>query len=268
MSKLLLFFLASALISTAFAGTVTLTGTCSAKLNPNNTINFSISNSGTESASNLFIASFPAFSGKQTGYYSANQIAPGQHSMFSINATQGNMTGTFIYYFVATYAQGMQIFTVVFPCTVKNSDTYPSTIGISNLTVDYVNSTSAKIAGSIYSFSQQQVSGNLTVIVPPMFRNAGEKMQFSVGPYQYSNFTFYIGPQNQQNATYSGAVALEYSQNGINYAALSVMAIKPYPQQQDPLKEYAIQAASLLIILALIALAVRQRILKRRKKVR
>ncbi len=250
---------------TAFAGTVTLTGTCVSKLNSNNTINFSISNSGTDSASGLFIQSFPAFSNITTGYYYANQITPEGTAHFAINSSISNSIGTFIYYFIATYQEGTQLFTVVFPCSVKNSETYSSMAGISNVSVKDVNSSTFRVTGSIYSFSQSRISGNIVLIAPPELKRQGSApVPFSISPYQYSNFTFY-GNLQPGNSTYSGAVALEYAYNGINYGSLDIISINPYQPGPDYLKEYAAPLAVIAAVIMLLLLVLRQRLIKRKR---
>lgn len=256
------------LACTAYAiGTVTLTGTCQSNLNHNGSINFSIANSGTESASSVVLQSYYAFSNKLTGTYLAAQIRPDNAALFDINSSIGNNTGSFAYYFLVTYQQGTQMFTVVFPCVVQNHGTHLTLVSISNVTVRDINSTTAKVTGSIYSFSSNTISGNITLILPPELERNGSRISgFVVNPYQYHNFTLYSNLPSQNN-TYSGAVALEYSSNGTTYSSVSIIKIISYSAGQDQLKGYLVQAAIIAIIVILLLLILRQRILRKKSDV-
>ena len=247
------------------AGTVTLTGTCQSNLNPNGSINFSIANSGTESASSVVLQSYYAFSNKLTGTYSNSQISPDNAAIFDINSSIGNNTGSFAYYFLVTYQQGTQLFTVVFPCVVQNHGTHLALAGINNVTVKDINSTTAMVNGSIYSFSSNSIRGNITLILPPeLERNGSRISRFTVNPYQYQNFTLYANLPTQNN-TYSGAVALEYSSNGTTYSSVYILKIVPYSSGQNQLKAYLVQAAIIAIIIMIALLFLRQRILKKKR---
>ncbi len=246
------------------AGTVTLTGTCQSNLNTNGSINFSIANSGTESASSVVLQSYYAFSNKLTGTYPAVQVSPGHAALFDINSSIGNDTGSFAYSFLVTYQQGTQMFTVVFPCVVQNHGTHLALVGISNVTVQDINSTTAKVDGSIYSFSSNTISGNITLILPPELERNGSRISgFVVNPYQYHNFTLYANLPSQNN-TYSGAVALEYQSNGTTYSSVSIIKIIPYSAGQNKLKGYLVQAAIIAIIIIIALLVLRQRILRKK----
>lgn len=246
------------------AGTVTLTGTCQSSLNSNSSINFSIANSGTESASSVVLQSYYAFSGRLTGTYSANQISPGHAALFDINSSTGSSPGSFAYYFIVTYRQGTQIFTVAFPCVVQSGGTYLPLAGISNVTVQDLNSTTARIDGSVYGFSAKPINGSLTLILPPeLEKNGSTPSGFTVNPYHYYNFTLYANLPSQ-NSTYSGALALEYSSNGATYSSVSIIQIAPYSAKQGQLKGYLVQAAAIAIIVAIAILIVRQRLMKKK----
>ncbi len=267
MNKLLPILLIGMLACTAYAaGTVTLTGTCQSNINRNGSINFSISNSGTDSASAVLLQSYSAFSNKLTGSYSANQIGPGRTAFFEINSSMGNRTGSFAYSFLLTYQQNTQIFTVVFPCVVQSNGTSASLAAISNVSVQDVNSTTEKISGSIYSFSQSPISGNLTLILPPALKpKSNTTISFTANPYSYYNFTLYANAPSQNN-TYSGAVALQYSDNGTTHSYVSIIKIIPYSANQGQLKAYLIQGAILAVIAIILILVARQRIIKRKKQ--
>lgn len=268
MHRFLPILLISMLVYTAYAaGTVTLTGTCRSNLNQNGSINFSIANSGTESASSVVLQSYYAFSDKLTGTYSTSQISPDKAALFDINSSIGNNTGSFAYYFLVTYQQGTQLFTVVFPCVVQNHGAHLSLLGISNVTVQDINSTTAKVNGSIYSFSSKSISGNITLILPPeLERNGSRISSFAITPYQYHNFTLYSNLPSQNN-TYSGAVALEYSSNGTTYSSVYIIKITPYSAGQNQLKGYLVQAAIIAIIIIIALLILRQRIMRKRRAV-
>ena len=268
MNRFLPILLISMLAYTAYAaGTVTLTGTCRSNLSNNQSINFSIANSGTESASSVVLQSYYAFSNKLTGTYSTSQISPGHAALFDINSSVGNNTGSFVYYFLVTYQQGTQIFTVVFPCVVQSHGTHPALIGINNVTVNDINSTTAKVNGSIYSFSSNTINGNITLILPPELERNGSRISgFAVNPYQYHNFTLYANLPSQNN-TYSGAVALEYSSNGTTYSSVYIIKIIPYSAGQNQLKGYLVQAAIIIVIVIILLLVLRQRILRKKRAV-
>ena len=265
MNRFIPILLISMLACTAYAaGTVTLTGTCQSNLNHNGSINFSIANSGTESASAVVLQSYYAFSNRLTGTYSAAQISPDHAAVFDINSSIGNNTGSFAYYFLVTYQQGTQMFTVVFPCVVQNHGIHPALVGISNVTVQDINSTTAKVNGSIYGFSSNTISGNITLILPPeLARNGSRISGFVANPYQYHNFTLYANLPSQNN-TYSGAVALEYSSNGTTYSSVYIIKIAPYSAVQNQLKGYLVLVAITAIIIIIALLVLRQRILKKK----
>ncbi len=249
------------------AGTVTLTGTCQSGLGKNGNINFSILNSGSDFASSVILQSYTAFSSRKTGTYAAKQIGPGQNIFFNISSGIVNRTGSFAYSFLLTYQQGTQTFTVLFPCVVNSGNVSQSLLRITNLSVTDINSTTGRISGSIYSLSQNSISGNITLMLPPALeRNGGAAASFTINPYQYYNFTLYSGLP-QQNNSYSGAVALEYSENGITHSSASIITVSPSPISQNRLKGYLVQAGIMFVIAVIVILFIRQRMIRRKKSV-
>ena len=93
------------LASLAFAGTVVLTGTC-ASVVKNNTVNFSIANSGNDSAYGLIVN--PYISGANViGNYSIARLDPGSTANFAVRLSNITAKGTYVDYFVVDYQQAV-----------------------------------------------------------------------------------------------------------------------------------------------------------------
>jgi len=118
------------LASLAFAGTVVLTGTC-ASVVKNNTVNFSIANSGNDSAYGLIVN--PYISGANViGNYSIARLDPGSTANFAVRLSNITAKGTYVDYFVVDYQQGSSFFSAMFPCWLE--------FGVSATSPIYLNS--------------------------------------------------------------------------------------------------------------------------------
>ena len=95
------------------AGTVSLTGTCSHSLG-NNTVLFSLENSGNDSAYNVHV--LPSIEGEGQRTYNLGTLEPKGYLYTYVNITNISAMGTYADYFTVAYQQDTQSFVAVFPC--------------------------------------------------------------------------------------------------------------------------------------------------------
>ncbi len=249
--------------STLNAGTVTLTGSCRNNLMPGNVINFTISNSGNDSASNLILIPRVAYAEPTNPVISSAQLKPGSSITYLVPLSNVGVRGSTVASFMLSYEQGASsYFSTVFPCMIN----------IGNYTVS-----------EIYQNVNVTRSGNEYMVNATLFNAGPESLDVIVSLLASPAFTYLSAPYltervpaySKRNASfelsagasadYSGAVAMQYVLNGTSYASLSLISL----EASQPAGNRIIANAPLIgIAMLLVAILVLMSygVLKRRKK--
>ena len=138
LNRIAILIVAVALVSAmgiSDGGTVTLTGTCtSAILTPSsNSITFSISNSGNDSAVGVSVTPvFPGMSVAATGS-SQTLLPPGGILSYLFESSGMPENGSYAGHFYVTYDQGQSQFHAIFPCMVDIGGIATSDITVSSV---------------------------------------------------------------------------------------------------------------------------------------
>ncbi len=217
------------LIGIASAGTVTLTGTCGTYSPSSKTINFTLSNSGNDSAYNLVIT--PTIPNTQTanGVSAINNLGPSARVVASFNITNILRRGTVPAYFTVAYQQGSEVFTAVFPCTMSLLNSTSSQVLLT--TNSSIVNGNATVKIKVFNAGTVPVTANVSLILPPSFTYQSVRYsQVTLAQYQTANVTFSLSAPVGSQSSYSVAAAASYLQGNLSHASLVTFIIRP-PQQ-------------------------------------
>jgi hypothetical protein len=247
------------LFGSAFAGTVTLTGSC-----PNRVLNgtafFNLSNSGNDSAYRLTVV--PRIPTARTKYaaYNLSVLAPGATGAFNMALASATGRGTYAGQVDVAYQQGNEYFTAVFPCTFSFRNATASSVYLTPTVIDEGNGT-VLVRVSVFNGGATEVNANVSLILPPSLSVASAlNIAQDLRPNAQSNVSFYVNPPPAQ-ASYSAAVAASYDSGGMGYASLSTFAISPGKSQPINIGTAALGAAAAAVC-ALLVLLVRSSLKK------
>ncbi len=252
-----------AVLGSACAGTVTLTGSC-----PNRVLNgtafFNLTNSGNDTAFRLTIVPrIPAAQPAEPAY-SLDELAPGSAAAFNITLANVTGSGTYAGYLDVAYQQGTDYFTAVFPCTFSFRNATSSSVYLTPAVAEEGNGT-VVVGVSAFNGGASEVRANVSLILPPSLSLESYGSAILVlPPGAQRNVSFSVGPPSPQ-ASYSAAVSASYEAGGLEHASLATFVISPGKSQPVNFGTVALGAAAVAVA-ALLALLLRSRMGKRGKK--
>lgn len=259
--QILLFFL-MLFSGLAFAGTVSITGTCQSNLLPGNVLNFTIINTGNDTAYGLTLS--PSISGASllNNTYAISSLPPNIKVPILIPLVNIGVQGTYVDSFMLTYQQGTSTFTALFPCLINLGKATTSGIYLS------VNASSSSGRGalnvSIFNGVRENFSVNVTALFPPSFVfSTSKSYTVNLGPYQTKNVFFdFTYPSGQ--ASYAGAVAGSYISANATYSSFAPIIISGSSHASaNPVNLVFVGGG--LVVLLIILLILRSILVKRPK---
>lgn len=211
------------LLSIANAGTVTLSGSCQNYL-VNNSIVFSLSNSGNDSAYNLLLSPLIFGAKPVNSTYPILQLKPGETVTTYFRLTNFTLNGTYADAVIVSYQMGFSAFTAIFPCMVSIGRATVSPV-YENVNVN--NSGGVSVVNvALFNGGPNTVNGSLFLFTPPTFSYISSKAyNFTLGPYTSKNFTFKLNIPNTGSASYSSAAVASFAINKLHYASMTTFAI-------------------------------------------
>ncbi len=255
--------LAFIFLGVAYAGTVTLTGTCT-YLQRQGMINFTIANSGNDTAYSMAVIPFIKNARADPAYYTIRSLGPGQSNESDISLGNITMDGSYVDYFLVGYQQGSQSFFSVFPCMVNFGRTAVSLVQIIGANV--TSSQGAyNITAEMINEGHGPIDANVTIILPPTFAFAnGSSRVLELAPLKIGYVKFGLEGQGGI-VSVQGVISAQYIEGNESYSAMRVISIVPNVLHTSPL---IIEMAPILIIVVLVILLAAFIILRRnfRKK--
>ncbi|MGA3020652.1 MAG: hypothetical protein ABSD68_01740 [Candidatus Micrarchaeales archaeon] len=237
------------------AGTVTLTGSCKTIISNNATANFSLLNSGNDTAFNLVITPFIVGVQQQQKAYTISSLGPGSEKSIDANFTGIKQSGTYGGYFYAAYQQGSDVFMAVFPCLLSFfRQTQTQVLLSSNTTLGANGDATVRI--SAFNEGADSLEMLINLVVPPTFTyNGSEHYSLTLAPYQRGNVTFRLKVPSGQ-ASYSAAAFISYSKGNLSFASSSTFVIAAQSQTSAKLSSLIPDLAILAIVIVLILILV------------
>ncbi len=264
MKVIVLLFLLSTLGS-VFAGTVVLTGSCKT-LVLNNTLNFSLLNSGNDSAYSVIVD--PHISHAQViGNYTASLLSPGSTLNFSIKLTNVTAKGTYVDYLIVAYQQGTSFFSVFFPCWLEFGVPATSELFVA-ATPYYANNSVELVNVTLMNGGEKSVDANVSLLLPPGVRAVGPSHYLlMISPATTSHLQFKIDIKSLSGVSLNGAVYASYYLNNISFATRpDVFLIAPMPAKHYPVGLFILYGAvAVIVIFGLFVLFIALRNRKRRQ---
>jgi len=207
--KLLLWGLSFLILTNiASAGTVSITGTCQSALQPGNTLNFTIINTGNDTAYNLLLTPFIFGAKAENSSYPIGSLPPNQGITTLIPLTNFSTAGTYTDYFTLAYQQGTSVFTALFPCIVNLGK--PTTSGMYLTTNTTFNKGAAIINVSLFNDVRSNFTVNVSALFPPSFSFISQKSYLvEIGPYQTKKVQFQMN-YLPGSGSYTGAISESY----------------------------------------------------------
>ncbi len=249
---LLVFILVIGMVS---AGTVTLSGGCTPTVINSNTITFTLSNSGNDSAFNMVLTPFIQTAQATNSTYSINSLGPGGSATINVSVTKVGEPGTSGAYFVLEYQQGTSVFAAVFPCLVHFFSASSSAVLLTENSTVYKNGTALAKVTAINE-AGIPIAANVSLVIPPSFSYLSSKFHVvNLTSFGSANVTFALSYPAGQVASYSAAAFVHYLQNGTSYAYFIPFVIKPPPLTSSyaPTLIEGGAAAAVVIVILLIA---------------
>jgi hypothetical protein len=246
------------------AGTLTLTGSCSKPLD-GNTVIFALSNSrlSNDTAYNITLQQFIA-GARSAESYQFSRLAPGEATNASIMLSNITARGTYADYFAATYQQGTNFFTAVFPCLLSFNNATMSQIYLTPSAASGPNETE-KVSVSLLNAGSSNITANVSLILPPTFSYiSGRRLSVGLVPYEGKNVSFYLGLPPSAQASYGVAAAVQYEKGNLSYAKYTTFLIS---QQKPATLDFGTvvlwASAAVIVLLAALLILV---LLKKRKR--
>ncbi|MDE1850433.1 MAG: hypothetical protein KGH54_01405 [Candidatus Micrarchaeota archaeon] len=255
------FLLLTLLTSAASAGTVSLTGTCQSNLMPGNTLNFLLVNNGNDTAYNLQLSPIIAGASPQNLSYPVNVLTPTINAIFLIPLLNISTLGTYIDAFVATYQQGSQVFTALFPCTINMGKATTSAVFLSVNT--FSSGGTAIMNVSALNAIDANLSVNVSSLFPPSFTFITARSYIlELGPYQTKKIQFVVQYPPSQGS-YTGAIVDHYVYSNLSYSSFAPIQIS----QSAPVAQGGISPLLLggIAVGAAIVLLIARSVLKKKR---
>lgn len=252
------------LMGLASAGTVTLTGTCGKYQQSNRTVNFTLTNSGNDTAGQLVITPLIQNAELANSSSTISALGPDSTAILNFSITGIKERGTSIAFFSVAYQQSTSIFTAVFPCLIALGSATTSQIILGeNTTITGKGNATVKLR--VINAALTQIDANVSLILPLAFTYLSSKyIPLSLAPGQSANVTFLLGFPQGGASSYSAAATARYSQGNLSHASLVSFVINTAPPASISLGSLVIYfiALVLFIVVLLIALS----LVRRRKK--
>jgi hypothetical protein len=261
MNRFALYFISLLFIlNVVSAGTVTLTVSCRPISSNSTTTNFSLLNSGNDTAFNLVITPFIFGAQPLQKTYPINSLGPNSQISMNVSFAGIKQSGAYGGYFYAVYQQGSDIFTAVFPCLFSFFKQTQSQVLISsNTTVGADGNAIVKI--SAFNEGTDSLETLIQLVVPPTFTyNGSENHSLTLAPYQKGNATFRLKIPGGQ-ASYTAAAFASYSKDNLSYASLSTFVISAQGETSSKLSTlfFDLVMAAIVIVLLLIIFSIFKR---------
>ncbi|MGC8479440.1 MAG: hypothetical protein ACP5M9_02115 [Candidatus Micrarchaeia archaeon] len=204
-----------------YAGTVTLTGTCTKQLN-NNYIIFNLSNSGNDAAYNLNIDPKISYA-TSNGHFYISSIGPDSSNNLNITLTNVTAKGTYVNYIVVSYQQSSSIFSAIFPCVDNFFNATQSQLLITkNITV---NSPNYLINVTVFNSGNTAQEVNVSLIVPEEFKSISSNYYYeNIKPLTKKNVYFNISSL-VSGGSYTGFILAAYKSNNLTYSSYQTIII-------------------------------------------
>lgn len=255
------------LFGTASAGTVTLTGTCSL-LNPNSTtLQFSLQNSGNDSAFNLI--ALPTIHGATPANvsYSMGNLTPNSKAVVNIGISNITEAGGHPTSIVVDYAQGDSYFSTIFPCLLYFLNTTTPQISLATYPAALQNG-NATIPVVAVNTGPRVISANIFLALPQTFTYAGASFyNVTMQPGQQATLEFNVSLLSYSQAnmqSYDVAAFAYYSLNGLAYATKQnfvISSAQTSTQSNGPI----LLMAALVVVVVVMALIVFSLLRKRKE---
>ncbi len=224
MQKFTLFLVVFLALVPVYAGTVTLTGTCTQQ--SQGLINFSLFNSGNDSA--LLVSVTPHVHAVNSSVYTTNSIGPGQMFSFVVQTAQHN-NGSYVYYFSVRYSQTGSVFYAVFPCSTVFGNGTVGSVAM-NYSLSYYN-TNYTIYVYVHNYENFGIADNISLILPQDFNYITQPF-YTVEIPAGGNGTAVLKVRSNATGSYSGAIVSNYLANGTDHASLLNIILTPQSTQQ------------------------------------
>lgn len=244
------------------AGTVSLTGTCQSNLMGGNILNFTLINSGNDTAYNLQLSPIISGAKAENLSYPLGSLPSNQGATFLIPLTNITLQGTFIDALVATYQQGSDVFTALFPCAVNMGRSTTSAVFLS------VNTLSGKGTSIMNVSALNSINTNLTVNVSALFPTSFSFVTKSsyllhLGPYATQKLQFVVNYPTTQGS-YTGAIVDHYNLENLSYSSFAPIVISQ--TQPAPSGGISLFLLAGVAVGAAILLLIARSIVKNKKK--
>jgi hypothetical protein len=252
------------LLGVASAGTVTLTGSCRTLGLDSMAMNFTLSNSGNDSAYNLVVTPMLQNVQAQNNVYILDSLGPDSRNTLTVNVTGLTERGVSAGYFITTYQQGTEVFSAVFPCLYAFGNMTQSQI-LMTPHASIAHNGNATVVMSVYNAGPTTISANVSLILPPALTYiGGRSYQVDVNSGSFKNVTFNLLFKPSLSASFSVASFATYVQGNLSHASLSSFVLSSPSVQQSPFT-LIITIIAAVIVIAIIALIISSMMKKRKK---
>jgi hypothetical protein len=265
MNKTLLCVLSIALMfGIASAGTVTLTGSCRT-MSHNMSINFTISNSGNDSAFHLVITPVLKNAEIQSSIYVIDSLGPDSSNTLEINVTKIDEKGISPAYFLTSYQQGTDVFSAIFPCLFTFGNVTQSQLLMTpHVSVNPNGNTT--IVMSVFNAGPTPIDANVSFVAPPALAYLSNKSyQESIAPLSSKNVTFKVLFKPSLQGSFSVVSFAQYVQDNLSHTSMSSFILSQPSSQQAPF-ELIITVLAVIVIIAVAALIAFSMMRKRKAK--
>lgn len=242
-------FILILILGFSYAGTVTLTGTCSKSLT-SNIITFGLNNSGNEAAYSLQITPVISNANLKTNSYTIIALNPG--SKYNVNVSLTNITanGTYVNYFKISYQQSNSTFDALFPCIDNFYTITNSTISLSKNVTENNNTYYINITATNNGNTNKTV--NVSLILPQTFQYISKSYSVTkLTSGDTSVNTFKVKTQSGVGS-YSGAIIASYVNNGLHYSTYQTLVLTQTQQNFSVSRIFSFNINPILIIIGII----------------
>ncbi|MEM0200952.1 MAG: hypothetical protein QXD23_00930 [Candidatus Micrarchaeaceae archaeon] len=210
------------LIEFSYAGTVTLTGTCSKNINEN-FVNFSLINEGNQAATFLkIIPKMQNVTLNKTEYF-LSSLTPNKTYFTDFFFKNITANGTYVDYFNVNYTQSNNSFSAVFPCLESFYTNTDSKILLTKNVTDkngtyYINITA-------FNNGNTDKLVNISLILPDDFQFLTKNYTLTKIKNQRNKTIQFIVKTGSKIGSYSGAIIASYDNNNLHFATYQQIII-------------------------------------------
>jgi len=264
-TKILIFLLVAAIIGTAGASTVTLTGTCYSGIisDKSNYIQFNLTNSGDGAATNLVIT--PMISGAMPNNTTVSIPLVKPNTTYGEKIYLWNFTtvGSYVELFLVSYSQGTSTFTTVYPCLATFFKGAQSQLVVTGLTKN-----TSKVVVNVSDTATYPITASATVYASSAFNVTPLYQNFTINPRQIKRIPFDVVPPQYTNAEFPVTIGISYIHGGVHYATLAITTVT-FPNSLGfglSLETTLLIIGLLAAIIIVVALVIVSIIVNRRRK--